>query len=74
MIRSALLLAALASALVWPVAAAPAEVRPAPSPTPKPTKVVARSERLVTARTSDGGTLSYNCKKPENRKRKVCRS
>ena len=44
-----------------------------PQPSPTPTKAVTRSGRLVTARTTNGGTQSYNCLKPENAKRAVCK-
>ena len=66
------ILFACATLLVAPVAAQNAS-RPAATPSPKPTRVVARSGRLVTARTSSGGTQSYNCKTPANRKRKICK-
>ena len=46
---------------------------PKPMPSPTPTKAIARSGRLVTARTTQGGTQSYNCQKPENAKRAVCK-
>ena len=46
---------------------------PKPTPSPSPTKVVARSGRLVTARTKGGGTQSYNCKRPENAGRAICK-
>ena len=46
---------------------------PRPQPSPSPTKVVSRSGRLVTARTTTGGTQSYNCNRPENAKRAVCK-
>ena len=55
-----------------PVAAQTAD-HPGPAASAKPTKVVVRSGRLVTARTSNGGTQSFNCNKPENMKRKVCK-
>ena len=63
---------ALLSLLAAPAAA---QVRgdPKPTPSPKPTKVVSRSDQLVTARTSTGGTQSYNCLKPENARRAVCK-
>ncbi|MGI4730849.1 MAG: hypothetical protein ACRYFW_03745 [Janthinobacterium lividum] len=67
----------LPAALAFLTLAAPAVAQmrqdPRPSPSPRPTKVVTRSDRLVTARTGNGGTMSYNCKKPENAKRPVCR-
>lgn len=67
----------VALALAALIVAAPlsAQVRAAlkPMPSPSPTKVVARSGRLVTARTTGGGTQSFNCKVPRNAKRKVCR-
>ena len=58
--------------LAAPLAAQTAS-RPGGSASPTPTKVVARSGRLVTARTSAGGTQSFNCEKPENKRRKVCK-
>lgn len=68
-----LLLAFAATTLIaLPVSAQTAN-RPGPTASPKPTKVVARSGRLVTARTSTGGTQSFNCNKPEDRKRAVCK-
>lgn len=59
--------------MVAPPAAAQVRGDPKPQPSPKPTKVVTRSDRLVTARTSTGGTQSYNCNRPENAKRAVCK-
>ena len=59
--------------LAAPPAAAQVRGDPKPQPSPKPTAVVTRSDRLVTARTSTGGTQSYNCRKPENAKRAVCK-
>lgn len=70
--RSFPLAFACATLVALPVAAQTTR-SPNPTSSPKPTKVVARNERLVTARTSTGGTQSYNCKTPENRKRKVCK-
>ena len=68
-------LAATLAALALLAAPVAAQVKgdPKPQPSPKPTKVVARSGRLVTARTTAGGTQSYNCNRPENAKRAVCK-
>ena len=60
-------------ALVAAPIAAQVKGDPKPQPSPKPTKVVSRSGRLVTARTTAGGTQSYNCNRPENAKRAVCK-
>ena len=67
------LLALVATMLVATPVAAQTAAHPGATASPKPTKVVVRSGRLVTARTSAGGTQSFNCEKPENMKRKVCK-
>ena len=69
------IIAAILAALTITAVPAASQMRQDPKPTPSPssTKVVTRSDRLVTARTSTGGTLSYNCRKPENARRSVCR-
>jgi hypothetical protein len=72
--RPALLLLAATLALSAALPAA-AQVRgdPRPMPSPLPTRVVSHSDRLVTARTTGGGTQSYNCASPANAKRAICR-
>lgn len=73
-VRPALLaLIALAAMPVAAPAAAQMREDPKPMPSPRPTRAVARSGRLVTARTSTGGTQSYNCRKPENARRAICK-
>lgn len=67
------LLSFVSVALLAAPSAAQTAVNPNPTASPKPTKVVMHSGRLVTARTSNGGTQSFNCNTPENKKRKVCR-
>lgn len=64
---------ALAAALLASPLSAQMSQDPKPQPSPKPTKLVSRSGRLVTARTSNGGTQSYNCNRPENAKRAICK-
>ncbi|WP_174297827.1 hypothetical protein [Sphingomonas bacterium] len=71
--RFPLAAALLTTLLATTPLAAQAGGDPRTAPSPTPTRVVARSGRLVTARTTNGGTQSFNCKKPSNAKRKVCR-
>ena len=68
-----LLLAFVSAVLVASPVAAQTPNHPGATASTKATKVVTRSGRPVTARSSTGGTQSFDCNKPENKKRAVCK-